>query len=90
VALVGRCIRTLIVKVASTPDAAAVALVFCAGIVLPLLPSTASLLRRRVCPNMRDDSLGAEWPKALGRRAANDVNISSMGVGYKVKAGIKL
>jgi hypothetical protein len=39
---------------------------------------------------MRDDSLGAEWPKALGRRAANDVNISSMGVGYKVKAGIKL
>jgi hypothetical protein len=47
------------VKVASTPDAAAVALVVLrTGIALPLLPSTASLLRRRAWPARRRGALG--------------------------------
>lgn len=62
------------VKVASTPEAGAVALVLVAGIVLPLLPFTASLLMRRAWLERRDETLGAAWPKALGMRA-NEANI---------------
>ncbi len=70
---VGGCgTRTRIVKVASTPDAAAVALVLVAGIVLPLLPFTASLLKRRAWPARRSGAFGAAWPRAAGRRAAKE------------------
>lgn len=63
------------VKVASTPDAAAVALMLVTGMALPLLPSVASLLRRRAWPARRSGALGAAWPRAEGRRVAKEENI---------------
>jgi hypothetical protein len=78
------------VKVASTPDAAAVALVLVAGIALPLLPFTASLLIRRAWAGRRRGTLGAAWPRVDGRREAREVNILVVDVGQRVKKGIRL
>ena len=63
--------HTLMVNVAFTPDAGAVVRVLVAGIVLPLLPLTVSLLAKRVWLGRR-----AAWPMALkGRRAARRENM---------------
>lgn len=81
--------HTLMVRVASTPDAAAVALRLMLGMARPLLPSTANLLTRRVWPARRRGALRATWPKALGRRADSEVNILISGVGGDVKKEVR-
>jgi len=78
------------VKVASAPEAAGAALVLAGGIVLPLLPSAANLLKRRDWPARRRGTLGAARPRAAGRRDARGVNILALDVVGRVKKDIGL